>query len=38
MEYGEEFYKAMGSLDSLPEAERRKKAEEEAAILYGESG
>jgi DNA helicase HerA-like ATPase len=37
-EYGEEFYKAMGSVDSLPEAQRRQKAEEEAAILYGEPG
>ena len=35
-EYGEEFYKAMGSLDGLPEVERRQKAEEEAAVLYGE--
>ena len=37
-EYGEEFYRAMGSLDSLPDAERRQRAEEEAAILYGEPG
>ena len=35
-EYGEEFYKAMGSLDGLPEVERRQKAEEAAAVLYGE--
>ena len=34
-EYGEEFYRAMGSLEALPAAERTKRVEENMQVLYG---
>ncbi len=34
-EYGEEFYRAMGSLEDLPAAERTRRVEENMQVLYG---
>ena len=34
-EYGEAFYRAMGSVQALPAAERTKKVKEDMQVLYG---